>query len=103
MHTGYLDTPFLKTGLWRRPLIVRLKGSAKTAPKEVFLEDFLVFILLKESVKNLFKNSPPSSVSIKFGFLFELIRIFSKEPSIIMAIFFQCYWPTKFWEIVYDN
>ena len=44
----HLPSPFSKTGRLGRFLIVRLNLSAKTAPKEVFLEKCLMLLLFKK-------------------------------------------------------
>ena len=85
-----------KTGFFETIFHNSMKRSAKTAPEEVFLEYLLIFILFRKSVKILFTNSPPASVSSKFGFLFEVIRIFSKVFYSNSNFIFQRNCPTKF-------
>ena len=58
----------------------RLNFSAKTAPKDVvFLACLSKLLLFKRFLNNIITNSDPSSVSIKFVFLLEDLRKFSKE------------------------
>ena len=73
-----LPSHFSKTGFLSRSLIFLSNLSAKTAPKVVFLEYLLIFLLFRRLVKNLFTISDPLSVSTKFDFLLQNFRKFSE-------------------------
>ena len=79
---------FSKTCLLKRSLIILLSFSAKTAPKDLRLENNLVSLLFENFWKILFWNSSPASVSNNYGFLFELIKTILKESFIVWALLF---------------
>ena len=67
--------PFSNTGFFNKLLIILLGFSAKTAPREVFLDYLLKFIIIKNSLKNLLRYSFPSCVSRSFGLGFSVLTI----------------------------
>ena len=75
----HLASPFSKKVFLRRTMILRLKRSTKTAPKDVFVKCFLMFLLFKNLVKTLSTKSVHLSFSIKFVLVLDNLKLFSKE------------------------
>ena len=62
----------------------------------------IIFFKFGTPVKILLTTSLQTSVLIKFGFLSEELRMFSKDSFLVWA-FFQWESPPEFWELIDDN
>ena len=71
----------------RRSLIVLSSFSAKTAFSVVQRLSILTMLSFKEISKNVSDQFFPSSVSLKFGFVFSELRMFSKKAFIVLAFY----------------
>ena len=74
-----LRSPCSETWYLKRSLILLLNLPAKTALRLVIRLYFLIAVMFRSWVNILLTNFDPTSVSYKFGDLFEVIREFSNE------------------------